>query len=446
MITPPPDLVARYRTRAPRYTSYPTAPHFHAIEPAEITAALGRVRRDVSVYVHVPFCRSLCHYCGCHVEIKGARRDLGSPYVDLLLAELDLRVGAMPGGHRADQVSIGGGTPTFLWPEDMQRLARGIRDRLPLTPAADVSVEIDPRTVDDAYLGALVDSGFNRFSFGVQDLDIEVLDAVNRHQTEEQVRACVDGVRRRGAFDLNLDLMYGLPHQTPERFQRTLDMVAELAPSRVALFLYAHVPWMKPAQKLLDRHGLPDGDVRTELFARAVRTFEAAGYRRVGMDHFARPDDELVRALDAGTLQRNFMGYTTRAGLDLLPLGVSSIGLFGDVYAQNLKDRDAWTARVEAGEIPTERGHRLTDDDRRRRRVIMELFCNFRVTLTPDEQATLGAEVARLGPLIDDGLVTVDGPHIAITSLGRHFVRNVCATFDAYLEPESGDRRYSVTA
>jgi oxygen-independent coproporphyrinogen-3 oxidase len=446
MHTPPPELVARYRTRAPRYTSYPTAPHFHPIDAGEVTAALGRCAEEVAVYVHVPFCRTLCHYCGCHVEIKGSRRDLGAPYVDTLLAELDLRLAAMPGGHRLDQLSVGGGTPTFLWPADMQRLAEGIATRLPRTAGADVSVEIDPRTVDDAYLGVLVDAGFNRFSFGVQDLDPEVLEAVNRHQTEAQVRACVEGVRRRGAFDLNLDLMYGLPLQTPERFQRTLDLVAELAPSRVALFLYAHVPWMKPAQKLLDRHGLPDGDVRTELFGRAVSTLEAAGYRRIGMDHFARPGDELLQAQDAGTLQRNFMGYTTRAGLDLLPLGVSSIGLFGDVYAQTFKDRDSWSRRVAAGELPTERGHRLTEEDRQRRRVIMELFCNFQVTLDAAEQAALAPELARLAPLQEDGLVELAGPHLRITELGRHFVRNVCATFDAFLEPEAADRRYSVTA
>ena len=437
----PPALVEKYRTRAPRYTSYPTAPHFGPIAPDAVDAALAAGDGPLSVYVHVPFCRTLCLYCGCHVEIQG-KRSIGAEYVHGLLAELDLLAARVRPGRGLGQLALGGGTPTFLLPADMRRLVDGIRARFPFTDSADVAIEIDPRTVDVDYLHTLVDVGFNRYSFGVQDFDEAVLDAVKRPQPEAVVRRAVDTLRSRGSFDLNLDLMYGLPHQDPASFARTLATVIDLRPTRIALFHYAHVPWMKPAQKLLEKAGIPESDVKAHLFALAGEHLGAAGYRAIGMDHFALPDDELVRAEADGTLQRNFMGYTTGAGLDQVGLGVSSIGFFQGVYAQNLKERPEWRARIDAGELPIQRGLVLSGEDQRRRRLIMALFCNFRVRW-PERY---DAELERLRPLEADGLCVLRDDGLDVTPLGRHFIRNICSVFDQYFEADVGARRYSQTA
>ena len=439
-MNPPEALVERYRTRAPRYTSYPTAPQFRPLPAGRVEAALAAVRGPVSLYVHIPFCRHLCLYCGCHVEIKETR-SIGTAYVQGLLAELDLALRHAPAGLRLDQLALGGGTPTFLLPEDMQTLIAGIRERLPFTDAIDASIEIDPRTVDPAYLERLVDLGFNRFSFGVQDFDEEVLAAVARPQSRGQVAEAVETLRRRGDFNLNLDLMYGLPGQDEVRFGRTLQALVALRPTRVALFHYAHVPWMKPAQKVLEKRGLPDSATKARLFGLADAAMGEAGYRVIGMDHYALPGDELVKAAEDGTLQRNFMGYTTRGGLDQLGIGVSAIASFAGIYAQDLKGRPEWAARIEAGELPVERGFVLSGEDRERRRLIMQLFCNFAATIPVEMEE----ERERLRPMEADGLLRWEGARLTLTPLGRHFVRNVCAVFDRYLE-EAGERRYSMTA
>ncbi|MDP2308455.1 MAG: oxygen-independent coproporphyrinogen III oxidase [Pseudomonadota bacterium] len=438
----PEELVARYRTRAPRYTSYPTAPQFGPIPTAAIDAALRRNPGPLSAYVHIPFCKSLCHYCGCHVEIH-ARREIGAGYVDTVLAEADLLAARLQPGRTLDQLALGGGTPTFLQPDDMARLIDGLRARWPFTPTADISIEVDPRTIDEAYLNRLVDIGFGRYSFGVQDFDATVLEAVHRAQPADLTLRAVRTLRERGEFDLNFDLMYGLPHQTPETFRTTLDIVVAMRPTRIALFLYAHVPWMKPAQKLVEKHGIPDAAARSRLFVLANEVLAGAGYERIGMDHFALPGDDLLQAQASGTLQRNFMGYTSRAGLDQVGMGVSAIGSFGGVYAQDLKDREAWTARIAAGELPIERGFLLTEDDLERRRVIMQLFCNFTIQLEP---GMFVEERERLAPMVKDGFVVLTGDNVTVTPLGRHFIRNVCAVFDRYLEADAAARRYSHTA
>lgn len=442
MLLPPPELVARYRTRAPRYTSYPTAPHFQELQPEAVLPYAGRGEGPLALYVHVPFCERLCTYCGCHVEIKRSRSH-AEPYVDRLLAELDLWRAQWAPGRSLERLALGGGTPTFLTEDQLVRLIGGIRERVPTAPGHDFSIEIDPRTVDDSKLARLVELGFNRFSFGVQDFDERVLALVNRPTEAGTVEHCVRELRSHGDFALNLDLMYGLPGQTEESFARTVDTLIALRPSRVALFLYAHVPWLKPAQKTLEKRGLPDSDVKSALFSLATHKLTEAGYQAIGMDHFALPDDELVLARQAGTLQRNFMGYTTRAGLDLFGLGVSAIGGFDRVYTQDLKERPAWGERIDAGELPVFRGRVLTDEDLLRREVIMTLFCNLRVTL---DATHFAAELEALAPMAEDGLVVLDGDTVQVTELGRHFIRNVCAVFDAYLEGDQGARRYSQTA
>ena len=443
----PAALVDKYRTRAPRYTSYPAAPHFGPIAPEAVDAALATGSGSASLYVHIPFCRTLCLYCGCHVEIQG-KREIGAVYVDGLLAELDLVMARVTPGRTLAQLALGGGTPTFLRPDDMARLIDGIRARLPFTTDVDAAIEIDPRTVDVDYLHRLVDLGFNRYSFGVQDFDPAVLEAVHRRQGEDVVWRAVDTLRSRGTFDLNLDLMYGLPHQTPASFTRTMAVITEMRPTRIALFHYAHVPWMKPAQKLLERGGdhgvLPDSATKSALFRVAEEALLLAGYLPIGMDHFALPGDELGRAWGERTLQRNFMGYTTRAGLDQYGLGVSAIGSFGGIYAQDIKERGPWAEEIEAGRLPIARGLVLSPEDLRRRRVIMNLFCNFEVRWGADED--YAAETARLAPMAADGLCVVHADGVDVTPLGRHFIRNVCAVFDQYLEADLAARRYSQTA
>ena len=442
---PPATLVDKYRTRAPRYTSYPTAPQFSAIAGDTVDAALASGDGPLSLYVHIPFCKSLCLYCGCHVEIQG-KRGIGAVYVDVLLAELDLFCARMKPGRTLAQLALGGGTPTFLLPADMARLIAGIRARLPFAADGDFSIEIDPRTVDVDYLNTLVDIGFNRYSFGVQDFDEAVLEAVKRRQTESVVRTALETLRKRGNFQINLDLMYGLPHQAVESFGRSLDIVTDLRPSRIALFQYAHVPWMKPAQKVLEKSGIPASPLKSTLFALTVEKLGAAGYHAIGMDHFALAGDELVSSQASGTLQRNFMGYTTGAGLDQIGIGVSSIGYFRGVYAQNLKKREDWQARIDQGELPVERGLALSPEDLRRRRLIMSLFCNFAVRWPVEEDYT--AELERLRPFEADGLCVVrpDRTGVDVTPLGQHFIRNLCSIFDQYFEADVASRRYSVTA
>lgn len=444
-------LIDKWRTRAPRYTSYPTAPQFHEIPDSAVQAAHGRNAGPFTAYVHLPFCVQRCLYCGCHVEIQ-RKKEVADPYVEALITEAQLRAALMQPGRQLSQLSLGGGTPTFLLPEQMRRLITGLRDAWSFAPDADLAIEIDPRSVDDDYLGQLVELGFNRFSFGVQDLDPEVLKVVHRDQPVDLTESALRSLQRRGTFDINMDLVYGLPEQTPQRFRNTVAVIAEMHPTRIALFQYAHVPWIKSAQKGLERYMMPDSASKAEMFAIAAQTFRAAGYEAVGMDHFALPGDALLAAQEAGTLQRNFEGYTTHGGLDLFGMGVSSIGGFGGIYAQDLKDRKAWTASILAGRLPTERGYVLSDEDELRRRVIMALFCNLNVTMDKAEYTLLAAPIAALGALAADGIVDVtyspDGAECAIqiTALGRHFIRNVCAVFDAYLEADAGARRYSVTA
>jgi oxygen-independent coproporphyrinogen-3 oxidase len=443
-VAPPAELVAKYRTRAPRYTSYPTAPRFGPLDAADVDRAAAAGQGPLSLYVHIPFCQERCLYCGCHVEIQ-RRKDVSGPYVDDLLREADLWAARLRGGRPLGQLALGGGTPTFLPPEEMARLVRGLRARWPFAPDADVAVEVDPRKVDGAYLDLLVDLGFRRFSYGVQDLDPTVLAAVHRPQPAELVRARLEHLRRAGAVAINIDLIYGLPHQTPEGFSATVAEVARMRPTRIALFHYAHVPWMKPSQKALERLGLPDSDAKARMFDAALRGFGQEGYRRIGMDHFALPGDALLAAQEAGTLQRNFEGYTTHDGLDQLGIGISAIGYFGGVYAQDLKDRKAWSARIADAVLPIDRGFVLAAEDRLRRRVIMGLFCNFQVEISTEEAGVLAGSLRRLAPLEADGLVVVTADAVRVTPLGRQFIRNVCAAFDAYLE-EEGERRYSETA
>ena len=455
MTVPVPDaLLRKYGTQGPRYTSYPTAPHF---KPADSDrAGLERAWRDsssdLSLYLHVPFCQVRCTFCGCHVEIT-RHRDRSGGYVDGLLSELDLAGALVDLSRPLRQVHLGGGTPNFLEPEAMRRLVTALRSRLAPSADAEWAIECDPRHLDADYVDLLLDLGFNRFSLGVQDLDAEVMAAVNRNQTLMQLEEVVARLRSRGETSINLDLIHGLPKQRPETWSLTLAEVTRLRPSRLAVFGYAHVPWLKKHQTALVRHGLPDAALRAELMTIARDALRDAGYVEIGMDHFALPEDELAAARRDGTLHRNFMGYTTKRGLDQVAVGVSAISKVGRSYTQDLKDRAPWRESIDAGALPWDRGIVLSDDDLLRGDVITELSCNGRVDVRAIERRhdvrfadRFGPEMEALREMERDGLVELADGAITLTPPGLYLVRNACMVFDAWLPRDAAaGPRYSST-
>ncbi len=441
----PSEFWQRYATRAPRYTSYPTAPVFQ--EDFDQTELFRRYRQaesePIGVYVHVPFCKTRCLYCGCHCRV-GQKDTEVHDYVSLLLAEADLlRTRLAPRGG-IKQLALGGGTPNLLPAEEMTRLILGLKERFGFTERGERSIEIDPRTASPAYLDTLLELGFNRFSFGVQDFDPTVMRNVGRPQDYETVRPLVEHLQQHGVTHYNLDLLYGLPGQTEATMQETAKLVTSLNPSRLALFGYAHVPWIKPQQRALEPLGLPDESARVQLWGTMMAKLLDAGYEPVGMDHFAKPGDALLRSLAEGSLHRNFMGYTTERGLDLIGLGVSAISSTQASFAQNEKDEAAYAASIRKGNLPFIRGYLLNKEDELRREIIISLFCNFRLDFAPIEQRYrvsfpdhFHQELQRLEPLAKDGLLDITPTGLEVSSLGRYFIRNICLVFDQYL---TGDR------
>jgi oxygen-independent coproporphyrinogen III oxidase len=448
----PAALWEKYATRAPRYTSYPTAPCF--TENFDRETALGQYREcagrtDISLYLHIPFCQRRCLYCGCHLFIK-QERDGGGLYVEKLLKESRIIAGLIGTDHRVMQLALGGGTPNFLLPEDMNALLDGIRGLWNFPDEGERSIELDTRTVDPDYIDLLLDQGFTRFSLGVQDLDTAVIDRLRKNQSRDYVERISTHIRARGINAVNFDLMYGLPGQTRESFGKTIDDVIAMRPSRVALFGYAHVPWMKPHQKALERFGLPQEVERIVLWGTAFGKFRDAGYIPIGMDHFAEPDDELTLSQQKGLLTRNFMGYTMARGLDLVGLGASSISAVGGVYVQNEKDLAPYESAIDEGRAPWHKGLSLTGDDRIRRELIIDLFSNFALDIAAFERKfdidfgqTFADERRALDAFISDGLLEISDAFIRVTPIGRFFIRNICTTFDRYLD--STGARYSKT-
>lgn len=444
----PPELLERLARPGPRYTSYPTAAVFDgSVGPAEHAAALARhgaTGAPVSLYVHLPFCRTLCFYCACNVIIT-RRPGAAEDYLDLLEREADLVAGALGRRPRVTQLHLGGGTPTYLTPAELRRLHGLLSARFDLSAAEEMAVEVDPRSTTVEQLETLARLGWNRASFGVQDFDPDVQRAIHRVQSVEQTSALVEAARRLGFRGINVDLIYGLPRQRPETFARTLEAVVGLRPDRLALYSYAHVPWMRPAQARFEREGmrLPGADEKLALLQQAVRAFAAAGYQHLGMDHFALPDDELTLALERGALHRNFQGYTVRRADALVGLGVSAISEVSGVFAQGEKDLPAYAAALEAGRLPVARGRALTADDEARRRVILALMTGGAVPAAL--LAPFAAERPALDALAQDGLVRWHpGGDLHVTPLGRAFVRNVAMVFDAYL-PDRPVGRFSQT-
>lgn len=446
-----PELLAKYDRPGPRYTSYPTAPEWQPFTPEQYARQLelagGEPAAPFSLYVHLPFCESLCLYCGCTVVITKNRAQVGA-YLDRLEKEIDRVAELLPARRAANQLHLGGGTPTYLDADELERLHRMLARRFTLAPGSEVALEVDPRVTTTAQLERLAGLGFNRVSMGVQDFAEKVQRAVNRVQSEAETRALVEAARGLGYRSVNLDLMYGLPEQNAADFARTLAAVVALRPDRIALFSYAHVPWLKPAQGSFARHGhdLPDAAAKFGLFRLAFERLLDAGYRQVGMDHFALEGDELNRARERGDLYRNFQGYTVHPAPDTLAFGMSAIGDVAGAYVQNARELGEWGQRVDRGELPTVKGFVLSDEDKLRRRVIHGLLCNFALDLGAIERefgvdfaAHFAPEIAALAGFVADGLVALDERRIEVTPLGRFFIRNLCMVFDPYLAKRSSD-------
>lgn len=449
------DLVRKYNVPGPRYTSYPPATQFTAERPfADIEASIRRnneTGRDLSLYFHLPFCESLCWFCGCTTIIT-LDHNRSAAYIDQLGREMDLMGERLDPKRKVVQLHFGGGTPTFSPPDQLRRLGEMIHDRFTVAPDLEAGVEVDPRRLTKDHLKALREIGFQRASMGVQDNNPVVQKAVHRIQPPEMTRQTVEWLRELGFTSLNLDLIYGLPHQTVDSFARTLDEVIALQPDRFAVFSYAHVPWMKPAQKILqNRECLPSAETKLDLLKLTIDRLGEAGYGYIGMDHFARADDELAVAQREGTLQRNFQGYSTRGGSDIYAFGMSSISQTQDAYWQNLKELPAYEAKLAAGELPYARGYILNEEDQRRRTTIMQIMCNLRANyaemsrrLGVDFESHFAPELASLDDLEADGLVERTPGELRVTELGRLLVRIIAMRFDAYL-PKKLAGRHAMT-
>ena len=435
-------LIARYGQRVPRYTSYPTAPNFSGAISDE-TCASWLAELDaavpVSAYVHIPFCRSLCWYCGCTMSVARSHAPI-SDYVDWLIEEIRL-VRLHVGTRLAiGALHFGGGTPNALPPCELLRLTAELRKSFAIADGAEIAAEIDPRLLTTDWIKAAVDAGINRVSLGVQDIEARVQRAVNRIQPFEQTAWSADALRNAGIASINMDLIYGLPYQTAASVAHTVSEIIELAPDRVALFGYAHVPWMKPAQRLLPETALPGLRERFEQQDVAAQLLVGAGYARIGLDHFAKPQDALAR----GAVKRNFQGYTTDSSKTLLGFGASAIGRLPQGYVQNASRTPEWRAAIREGRLATVRGVAVSPDDDFRAEIIARLMCDLAVDL--DDVACRNGfaaeavvpDLARLREMEDDGLVRINGSHVQVTETGRPFVRSICAAFDAYLHRSAG--------
>jgi oxygen-independent coproporphyrinogen-3 oxidase len=440
------DLLQKYDRPGPRYTSYPTAVEFvDTFGPDDYTARLAdadRVAGPLSLYAHLPFCEHRCTFCGCHVVITKDQAIVEN-YLGYLHREIDLLAAHLPNRRRLSQYHWGGGTPTHLTPTEMEALHKKVMEHFTLEPDAEVAIEVDPRVTTVEQIDLLRTLGFNRLSMGVQDFDPEVQAAVDRNQTEAQTRRMYDLGRARGFGSINLDLIYGLPLQTLPKFGRTVDVVIGMRPDRVALYSYAHVPWIRAQQKWIEPKALPSPETKLQLFVDARDRFLAAGYVEIGMDHFALPGDELAEARRKRRLDRNFMGYTVKMGNDMVAVGVSGIGDVRGAFAQNEKKLSRYYEVLEQGRFPVERGHALDRDDLIRRETITRLMCNLWLDTKEIESAfgivfaeyfapELAALNATDGP-VTHGFVAIEPDHIEIVGLGRFFVRNVAMVFDRYL-------------
>jgi oxygen-independent coproporphyrinogen-3 oxidase len=442
-----PELLLKYDRPGPRYTSYPTAVEFSSDYDASayfdsLDAAAARPDDPLSLYVHLPFCEHRCTFCGCNVVIT-RRRSIAEEYLTYLHREIREVARRLGNRRKVVQYHWGGGTPTYLQPDEMRDLQQVVTECFDILPDAEAAIEVDPRVTSREQIDLLRSMGFNRLSMGVQDFDPEVQAIISRNQTERQTRELFAYSRSMGFASINVDLIYGLPLQKAETFAKTLDTVIELRAERVAVYSYAHVPWLRTQQKGFDPAMLPSAEQKLELFCLAREAFLRAGYRPIGMDHFAVPEDELARAVETHTLSRNFMGYTVKSAPDMIGVGVSAIGDVAGAYAQNQKKLPRYYAAIDAGSLPIDRGYRLSADDRIRRFVITQLMCNFQLEKRAVEERfgiafdnVFERELAQLASpdgLIASGFVTATREALRVEPLGRLFVRNVAMLFDRYL-------------
>ncbi len=450
------DLIKKYDRPGPRYTSYPTAPEWkEAFKGPQYVEHLARAEQaggPLSMYVHLPFCREMCRFCGCNV-IATHDRSRADAYLDVLEKEVALVAAHLPTRRDVSQLHWGGGTPTFLDEKQLTRCHAILARHFRFLPDAELAVEIDPAITTRRQVQVLAELGFNRISMGVQDFDQKVQETVGRIQGEKETADLVETARAAGYHGVNLDLIYGLPYQTPESWANTLARILEMRPDRMAVFGFAYTPWFKPHQNLLPKEALPDPEARVRQFLQTVEAFTGDGYRLIGLDHFALETDELSKAQAAGTMFRNFQGYTVRPAEDTIAFGVSSIADIGGAYGQNPHKLKDWVDAVEAGRIPVERGASMTDDDVLRRFVINRVMCQLRLDLG-EVQAQFGkasrdaieADLrAGLDELVADGLVTFDGAVLTVKPLGQLLVRNVAMLFDAYLKKGDTAKRFSRT-
>lgn len=451
------SLIRQYDVSGPRYTSYPTADRFvEAFSTQDYIQALEQRRNGaaamampLSLYVHIPFCESLCYYCACN-KIITKHHDRAAAYLKYLSREVDLHVEHMGQGQAVSQLHLGGGSPTFLSDAELRELMAILRRSFTLTPGGEYSIEIDPRTIDASRLDVLAELGFNRLSFGVQDFDPAVQKAVHRVQPAEQVFALVDAARQRGFESVNVDLIYGLPEQTPESFDRTLAQIGQLRPDRIALYAYAHLPERFKPQRRISSVEIPTASAKVAMLARSMASFMEAGYVYIGMDHFALPNDSLSVAKRQGRLHRNFQGYSTQPDCDLIGLGVSSIGRVGATYSQNAKTLEEYYDFLDQGQFPVVRGLGLSRDDLVRRAVIMALMCQGRLSFESIELAYLidfkdyfTKELETLKGQVEQGLVELDQSGIKVTEKGWFFVRAVAMVFDRYLQTDRTRAKFS---
>jgi oxygen-independent coproporphyrinogen-3 oxidase len=449
------DLIERYNVPGPRYTSYPTAVQFkEEVDETEIDRYLQQRNeqpRELSLYVHIPFCFSLCWYCGC-TKIITRDQSQSEAYLKYVEMELQRWASYWHSDSKVIQLHLGGGTPTFLKPEELKKLMRIIRKYANFTADAEISIEIDPRRLTEAHVEALAETGFNRASLGIQDTNPEVQEAIHRIQPHEQNIQAVNWLRKHGIDSVNLDLIYGLPLQTLDSVQQTIEDVLAMEPNRLAIYSYAHVPWMMPAQKLLNEEDFPSTREKLTMLKYAIDELTDRGYRYIGMDHFAREDDELAQAKQNGTLQRNFQGYSTRSGADMYALGMSGISNIGSLYLQNAKSLPEYYQRLEDDDTTIIKTGWLSNDDRLRKEVIMQIMCEADLSFRAinekwdiDAADYFSESLEKLAPLEADGLVIRHDKGLTITPKGRYFLRNIAMCFDAYYQAKQDKPQFSKT-
>ena len=451
-----PDLIRRFDRPGPRYTSYPTAVEFHegvgaADYERKLAAADAHPHEPLSLYFHLPFCHERCTFCGCHVIIT-KKRERAIEYLGYLQRELDLVCKNLPHRRQVAQYHWGGGTPTYYTPAEMRQLHQAVLDRFEILPGAEVAIEIDPRVTTHEHIDAMREFGFNRLSMGVQDFTPEVQAIISRYQDEPSTQELFAYCRRQGFNSINVDLIYGLPLQTPETFARTLDSIIAMRPDRVAMYSFAFVPWKSGNQNVMTEDMLPPPELKVELYLLGMRKFIEAGYVQIGMDHFALPDDEMARALQNHALHRNFMGYTIKPATDALGFGISAIGDLQGAYIQNDKTQDTYYEALRAGQLPVLRGILLSPDDEIRRHVITQIMCNSHLD-QGDVERRFGIDFGRyfateLEALREHerhGFLRLDDGAIAVTRVGRVFIRNIAMTFDKYLEDKTTEKTFSRT-